>query len=60
MLVLSRKIGEEVFIPEVGMTIKVIAIRKNGTVRLGLEAPKHLSLVRKEVADNIRSKIPKK
>ncbi|MDO4628745.1 MAG: carbon storage regulator [Planctomycetia bacterium] len=47
MLVLSRKIGERILI---GDEIAVTVVRiSQGTVRIGIEAPRNLSVVREEV-----------
>ena len=47
MLVLSRKKEEEIRISD-EVTIKVISI-KGGVVRLGIDAPKEVSIVRSEL-----------
>ena len=47
MLVLSRKIGEKIII---GDDIKIVVLAQQGNkVRLGIEAPKHISVNREEV-----------
>ena len=47
MLVLSRKVGEKILI---GDQIAVTVVRvAQGTVRIGVEAPKHLPIVREEL-----------
>ena len=51
MLVLSRKIGEVI---TVGSSVKVTVLSfDRGVVRLGIEAPKSISVHRKEVHDKI-------
>ncbi|WP_041223752.1 carbon storage regulator CsrA [Deferribacter desulfuricans] len=51
MLVLTRKIGESVII---GDDIEVKVVNVNGkAVRLGIVAPKHISVHRKEIYDAI-------
>ena len=53
MLVLSRKVGEEIVLPNCGVTIGVVAV--NGSrVRLGIAAPPETSVHRKEVWHRIR------
>jgi len=56
MLVLSREIDEEIIIGD-NIVIKVIDIEKfrgkGGRVRLGIEAPREISVHRREVADQI-------
>jgi carbon storage regulator len=51
MLVLSRKIGEEVMIGQ-GITITVLNMER-GVVRLGIVAPRDIAVHRKEVYDKI-------
>lgn len=49
MLVLARKIGEEIII---GDDIRVKVIRVDGkVVRLGIDAPDHVGILRKELFD---------
>ena len=48
MLVLSRKVGERVVVPDCDLTVSVIAVRGN-RVRLGIEAPRELAVHREEV-----------
>ena len=49
MLVLSRKVGEKIVIPDLDIEISVVSI--NGSrVRLGISAPQEISVRRQEVA----------
>ena len=48
MLVLSRRIHEKVILPTVPATIQVVAV-KPGVVRLGIEAPPAVPVLREEV-----------
>ena len=49
MLVLTRKTGERI---QVGANIVIRVIRTGkGSVRLGIEAPRGISVVRSEIAD---------
>jgi len=48
MLVLSRKVGERIVLPETGVSISVLAIRGKH-VRIGIEAPRTASVHREEV-----------
>lgn len=49
MLVLSRKVGEKILI---GDNISVTIVRvAQGTVRVGVEAPQELPIVREEIRD---------
>lgn len=50
MLVLSRKLGERIVI-EPGIEIAVVEIR-GGKVRLGIEAPRDVSIRRMELTAN--------
>lgn len=52
MLVLSRKIGERILI---GDKISVTVVKVgHGGVRLGVEAPPELAVVREELAEELR------
>lgn len=52
MLVLTRKKGESIMI---GDQIELVVLGTEGdTVKLGLKAPKHVDIFRKEVYDTIR------
>ncbi len=51
MLVLSRKVGERILI---GDEIAVTVVRVGpGVVRIGVEAPQNLSIVREEIKDAV-------
>lgn len=47
MLVLSRRVGEQIVIGE-DVVLTVVEVR-NDTVRLGIEAPRHVTVNRAEV-----------
>ena len=47
MLVLTRRIGEEIIIPELGVTVKVVK-RDGKNVRLGITAPETVRIERSE------------
>ena len=54
MLVLSRKLMEKVYI---GDDICVTVVRlENGQVRLGIDAPRHIPVVRAELQDQTRGR----
>ncbi|MCK2123882.1 carbon storage regulator CsrA [Pseudomonas sp. PNPG3] len=54
MLILTRKVGETIVIND---TIRVTVLRvKGGQVRLGIEAPKDVSVHRQEIQERIDSK----
>lgn len=52
MLVLSRKLEESIVIGN-DIKIKVVSIEK-GVVKLGIEAPKNISIVREELLEQIK------
>ena len=52
MLVLSRRVGEAIVIGE-DMRVVVLEVRGD-LVRLGIEAPRHVTVHRKEVFEQIR------
>jgi carbon storage regulator len=50
MLVLSRKIGEQIYVPQFEILLTVLAV--NGQrVSLGITAPKGINIVRQELLD---------
>lgn len=53
MLVLSRKVGERILIGD-NIAITVVRVAQ-GSVRLGVEAPENLNVVREEVVIPISS-----
>lgn len=53
MLVLSRKIGEEI---KIGKDIVISVVKVEGTsVRIGIEAPKSVTILRMEVYEKIQN-----
>ncbi len=52
MLVLSRKIGERILIGD-KITVTVVKVGHGG-VRIGIEAPPELAVVREELAEELR------
>lgn len=54
MLVLTRSIGERLFIQDGDIKIQVLEVKGN-QVRLGIEAPKDISIHREEVFNRIKS-----
>ena len=50
MLVLSRKLSEKIVLPTMNVAIQVVAI-KGGTVRLGVDAPQAVPVLREEIPD---------
>ena len=55
MLVLSRKPGEVIVIPQCALTFTVIAVEGN-KVRIGIGAPDAIDVYREEVWDRIRER----
>ncbi|MFH5834869.1 carbon storage regulator CsrA [Proteiniclasticum sp. C24MP] len=52
MLILSRKVGESIIIDD-RIEVKVLEI-VDGKIKLGIDAPKDVTIHRKEVYDEIR------
>lgn len=50
MLVLSRRVNEKIFLPDLGITLQVVAIH-GGRVRIGIEAPPDVAVLRQELVD---------
>ncbi|MBA61076.1 MAG: carbon storage regulator [Planctomycetaceae bacterium] len=51
MLVLSRKVGDRIHI---GADISITIVKlSGGTVRIGVEAPPHMAIVRDEIKESI-------
>lgn len=48
MLVLSRKLGEKILVPDCNVAITVLAV-KGERVRLGISAPADVSIFREEI-----------
>jgi carbon storage regulator len=48
MLVLTRKVGESILIPELDLVFTVLEVQGN-KVRLGISAPDRVSIYRREV-----------
>jgi carbon storage regulator len=57
MLMLGRKLDEQIVIGD-NITIKVCQIRGD-QVRLGIIAPKEVSILRKELVDGTRRRVPR-
>ena len=51
MLILNRKIGESIILDN-DMEIKILEIQ-DGRVKIGVEAPRDISILRKEVYDAV-------
>jgi carbon storage regulator len=48
MLVLSRRATQKIVLPELGITITVVAV-KGGVVRVGIDAPAQVTVLREEL-----------
>lgn len=49
MLVVTRKIGQEILIPDAQIRIQITGVNANGSVRVGIEAPQSTAIVRAEI-----------
>ncbi len=57
MLVLSRKLDDEIRLPDVGITIRVLKV-KGKAVTIGIAAPKNLRILRGELSDFLAAELP--
>ena len=48
MLVLTRRIGESILVPDCDLTIKILEVR-GSKVRLGIKAPETTKILREEL-----------
>lgn len=48
MLVLTRKLNEQIVIGQLGITVKIVEV-KGGRVRFGIEAPANVRIERREI-----------
>ena len=55
MLVLSRRVGEKIVFPAIGAYVNVLSV-KGGTVRLSIELPAEVLILREELRDRGNSK----
>jgi len=53
MLVLARKLNESIVIGDT-IVIKVVAL-ENGVVKLGIEAPKNVPIIRNELIEEVKA-----
>lgn len=54
MLVLTRSVGERLIINDGQITLNVLEVKGN-QVRLGIEAPRHISVHREEIYKRIQN-----
>jgi carbon storage regulator len=59
MLVLSRKVGESILISE-SIRVTVVQPAKNGRIRLGIDAPPEVSVLREELTRSCPHSSPSK
>jgi carbon storage regulator CsrA len=52
MLVLSSRVREKIVLPEVRTTVEVVSIQSN-TVRLGIDAPPEVRVLRESIPDRV-------
>ena len=57
MLVLARRVGERIFLPDIGVQFTVLSVQ-GGTVRVGVEAPDEILILRDELRDDGDSERP--
>jgi carbon storage regulator CsrA len=48
MLVLTRRLNEKIVLPSLNITIQIVDVQK-GRVRIGIEAPANVAIVREEL-----------
>lgn len=58
MLILTRRVGETIIISD-DITITVLGVKGN-QIRIGINAPKNISIYREEIYQKIQSKKKKK
>ena len=51
MLVLSRKEGQEILFPNLGITVEVLRVKGNN-VRIGVDAPRSIRILRSELEED--------
>jgi carbon storage regulator len=54
MLVLSRRVNESIVFPDLGITVRVVQVA-GGRVRLGVEAPIKVSILRGELLASLET-----
>jgi carbon storage regulator CsrA len=57
VLVLTRRPHEKIVLPGLNVTIQVVAV-KGGTVRLGIDAPPDVQVLREELLDQTKAPAP--
>jgi len=57
MLVLSRRPNEKIVLPGLNVTVQVLEV-KAGRVRIGVEAPPNVKIMRSEVLQALQAALP--
>src|SRR3954452_214877 len=57
MLVLTRRLSEKIIFPAINTAVQVVAV-KSGAVRLGIEAPPEVAVLREEVLARAETQEP--
>src|SRR6266849_2346121 len=55
MLVLSRRPNDKILFPSINVTVQVVSV-KGGTVRLGIDAPPEVPILREELQDRAETR----
>ena len=58
MLVLSRKVGEKILIGD-GISVTIVRVAQ-GVVRVGVEAPQDMPIVREEIKNRLAKEPPRR
>jgi carbon storage regulator len=53
MLVVSRRVGEEILVPDLGIVFRILEVRGN-KVRVGVTAPPNIRVQRRELWERIQ------
>jgi carbon storage regulator len=54
MLVISRRVGEEILVPQLGIVFRILEVRGN-KIRLGVTAPPEIRVQRRELHERIKA-----
>jgi carbon storage regulator CsrA len=57
MLVLTRRPGDSITLPELGIVIRVLEVRSYNQIRIGIEAPSGINIVRTELLEHPRVEV---
>ena len=59
MLILNRRLDEKVRFPDLGVTVQILRV-KGSSVRLGIDAPVEVRIIRDELEDEFKDRVPAK